>query len=44
MSEDSELVRGAWGTQNQVLPAEPVVIQTCSVACSSLYGFSLTQE
>ena len=44
MSEDSELVRGAWGTQNQVLLAEPMVIQTCSVACSSLYGFSLTKE
>ena len=36
MSEDSELVTGTSGTQNQVLLAEPMVIQTCSVACSSL--------
>lgn len=42
MSEDSELLRGASGTQNQVLLAEPMVIQTCSVACSSLYVFSLS--
>ena len=41
MSEDSELLRGASGTQNQVLLAEPMVIQTCSVTSSSLYVFNL---